>query len=134
MTKQERNELSVRPKQELSEEQTRAGRSFLPDVDIYETKDGLWLTADMPGVDEKSVQVNLNDGVLTIDGSVTLDEYQNMSPVYSEYRVGNYRRRFSVSNDIDVNRIHGRVVNGVLHLELPKAEKAKPRQITISAS
>jgi HSP20 family protein len=126
-------ELSVRPKQEVADEQTRVGRTFLPDVDIYETKDSLWLVADMPGVDEKSVQVNLNDGVLTIEGSVGLDEYQSVSPAYSEYRVGNYQRRFTVSNQVDVERIRGKVVNGVLHLELPKAEKAKPRQISITA-
>jgi len=126
-------ELSVKPKQELSEEQTRPGRAYQPDVDIYETKDSLWLIADMPGVDETSVRVSLNDGVLTVDGSVALDEYQNVTPVYSEYRVGNYRRRFSVSNEIDLDRISGKMVNGVLHLELPKAEKAKPRQITIHA-
>lgn len=126
-------ELSVRPKQEVSDEQTHVGRTFLPDVDIYETKDSLWLVADMPGVDEKSVQVNLNDGVLTIEGGVALDEYQNVTPAYSEYRVGNYQRRFTVSSQIDVDRIRGKVVNGVLHLELPKAEKAKPRQISITA-
>lgn len=127
-------ELSVKPKQEVSEEQTRPGRTFLPEVDIYETKDGLFLETDMPGVDEKSVQVKLVDGLLTIEGNVALEAYENVSPVYSEYRVGNYRRQFSVSNDIDVERIHGKMVNGVLHLELPKAEKAKPRQISISAS
>jgi HSP20 family protein len=127
-------ELSVKPKQEISEEQTRAGRAFLPDVDIYETKDSLWLTADMPGVDEKSVQVHLNDGVLTVEAGVSLDDYQNVEPVYSEYRVGNYKRRFSLSNEIDVERIQGKMVNGVLHLELPKAAKAKPRQISISAA
>lgn len=126
-------ELSVRPKQEVAEEQTRAGRAFQPDVDIYETKESLWLRADMPGVDENSVQVSLDDGVLTIEGTVALDDYQNVAPVYSEYRVGNYRRRFSVSNQVDAERIQGKMVNGVLHLELPKAEKAKPRQIRISA-
>lgn len=128
------NEISVRPKQEVAEENTRAGRSFQPDVDIYETKDSLWLKADMPGVDEKSVSVSLDDGVLTVEGNVALDDYQNISPVYSEYRVGNYRRRFSVSNQVDVERIQGKMVNGVLHLELPKAEKSKPRQISIGGA
>lgn len=128
------NEISVRPKQEVAEEHTQAGRSFQPDVDIYETKDSLWLKADMPGVDEKSVSVRLDDGVLTVEGNVALDDYQNISPVYSEYRVGNYRRRFSVSNQVDVERIQGKMVNGVLHLELPKAEKSKPRQISIGGA
>ncbi len=128
------NEISVRPKQEVADEHTRAGRSFQPDVDIYETKDSLWLKADMQGVDEKSVNVHLDDGVLTVEGNVALDDYQNISPVYSEYRVGNYRRRFSVSNQVDVERIQGKMVNGVLHLELPKAEKSKPRQISIGGA
>lgn len=127
-------ELSVRPKQEVSEEQTHAGRSFLPDVDIFETKDSIVLEADMPGVDESSIQVNLNGGVLTIEGTVALDDYQSLSPVYSEYRVGDYRRRFSVSNEIDADRIQGKMVNGVLHLQLPKAEKAKPRKISIATN
>jgi HSP20 family molecular chaperone IbpA len=124
MTEQE---IQVKQKQEVSEEHTRAGRSYQPDVDIFESKDSLYLEADMPGVDEKSVRVNLNDGVLTIEGQVSLDDYQNISPVYTEYRVGNYRRRFSVSSEIDPERIRGKLVNGVFYLELPKAEKAKPR-------
>src|SRR6185295_12361777 len=127
-------ELSVKQKQEVAEEQTRAGRAFLPDFDIYETKDALWMKADMPGIDESSVRVHLNDGVLTVEGSVALDAYQNVQPVYSEYRIGNYRRRFSLSNEIDAERINGKMVHGVLHLELPKAEKAKPRQIAITAA
>lgn len=125
-------EISVRPKQEVTEEQTHAGRAYLPDVDIYESKDSLFLKADMPGVDETSVQVSLVDGVLTIEGSVALEDYQSVTPVYSEYRVGNYRRRFTVSNEVDTERIQGKMVNGVLHLEMPKAEKAKPRQIRIT--
>jgi HSP20 family molecular chaperone IbpA len=131
MTEQE---IQVKQKQEVSEEHTYAGRSYQPDVDIFESKDSLYLEADMPGVDDKSVRVNLDDGVLTIEGDVSLDDYQSISPVYTEYRVGNYRRRFSVSSEIDPERIRGKLVNGVLHLELPKAEKAKPRQIEITAS
>jgi len=126
-------ELSVRQKQEVTgEEQMRAGRTFVPEVDICETADSLWLWADMPGVDEQSLDIQLADGVLTIDGRVSLSEYQNLDPVYTEYNIGNYARRFSVSNAIDPERIKAHVSNGVLTLELPKAERAKPRRITIS--
>lgn len=127
-------ELSVRNKQELSrDEQTRPGRTFVPDVDIYETAESLWLWADMPGVDEKSIEVNLADGMLTLSGQVSLQEYDNLTPVYTEYNVGNYLRRFTVPNAIDSGRITARMTNGVLVLELPKAESAKPRKITVSA-
>jgi len=128
-------ELSVRNKQEVGgEEPTRAGRTYLPDVDIAETTDSLWLWADMPGVDEQSIEVNLADGVLSIAGRVSLQEYENLSPVYTEYNIGNYARRFSVSNDIDVDKIKARMANGVLELELPKAATAKPRRIEVAVS
>ena len=128
-------EISVRTKQELKgEEHTRAGRAYVPDVDICETAHSLWLWADMPGVDEESIQINLADGVLSIEGRVSIKEYENLSPVYTEYNIGNYARRFSLSNDIDAERIKARMTNGVLELELPKAERAKPRRIPISAN
>jgi HSP20 family protein len=101
-------------------------------VDIYETQDSLWLWADMPGVDENSLEVRVADGVLSIEGQVSLQEYDNLNPVYTEYNVGNYKRSFSLSNDIDVGQIKARVTDGVLALELPKAERAKPKRIAVS--
>ena len=128
-------ELTTHEKQELKQgEQTRPGRTFVPDVDIYETPDNLWLWADMPGVDENSLEVNVADGVLSIEGQVALQDYDNLTPVYTEYNVGHYARRFTLSNEIDSERIKARMNNGVLELELPKAERAKPRRITVSAS
>jgi HSP20 family protein len=128
-------ELSVKAKQELKgDEHTRAGRTYVPDVDICETADGLWLWADMPGVDDQSIQINLADGVLSIEGRVAIGDYDNLAPVYTEYNIGNYARRFTLSNDIDTGRIKARMTNGVLELEIPKAERAKPRRIPISAN
>ncbi len=128
-------ELTPREKQELTrDEHTRPGRTYVPDVDIYETADSLWLWADMPGVDEHSLELNVADGVLSIQGRVALQDYDNLTPVYTEYNVGNYARRFTLSNEIDVEHIKARMTNGVLELELPKAERAKPRRITVAAS
>jgi HSP20 family protein len=127
-------ELNVRNKQEVSgAEHTRPGRSFVPDVDICETPDSLWLWADMPGVDEKTVEIKLADGVLSIDGQVSLKEYDNLAPLYTEYNVGNFARRFTVSSDIDAEHIKARLANGVLEVELPKAARAKPRRIAVAA-
>jgi HSP20 family protein len=132
MTEQE---LSVKQKQELAGgEQTRPGRTYVPDVDICETADSLWLWADMPGVDQHSVDVNLADGVLSIEGRVSLQEYENLSPVYTEYNIGNYLRRFTVTADVDAEHIKARMNNGVLELELPKSARAKPRRINIATS
>jgi HSP20 family protein len=131
MTEQE---ISLRNKQEVSrEEPTRPGRTYQPDVEIYETPERLWLWVDMPGVDEKSINVDLANGVLTIEGAVALDDYNELTPVYTEYNVGNYQRRFSISSDIDLDGIKARTATGVLELELPKAERARPRKISVTA-
>lgn len=126
-------ELAVRNKQELTgQEATRPGRHYHPDVDIYETRESVWLWADMPSVDGRQLSVNLADGMLTIEGGVGVDDYKDLEPVYTEYDVGTYTRRFAVSSDIDADRIQAHVSNGVLELELPKTERAKPRRIEIN--
>lgn len=131
---QEARVQTVQTKQEARrEELVRPGRTYLPAVDICETDEALYLWADMPGVDEKSVEVRLDEDVLTIEGQVSAADYQNMAPVYTEYNVGNFFRRFRISSEIDANRIRARMVNGVLELELPKVEQARPRRIEVTA-
>ena len=128
-------EIMLRQKQELTgEERTRPGRTYVPYIDICETKDSLWLWADMPGVHEHSVDVRVDNDVLTVEGRVSLREYENLAPVYTEYNVGNFVRRLALSEDIDAEHIKARMTNGVLELELPKAERAKPRRITVTVS
>jgi HSP20 family protein len=127
-------EIAVRNKQELAgEERTRPGRTYVPDIDVCETADSMWLWADMPGVDERSLDIKLSEGVLSIEGQVSLKDYDNLTPVYTEYNVGNFARRLSISNDIDSDRITARITNGVLELQLPKSERAKTRHIPITA-
>jgi HSP20 family protein len=128
-------EIATKEKQAVQgTEKTRPGRYFLPDVDIYERDDGLRLWADMPGVSEKDVEVMLKDGVLTITGMVSTALYAKLSPVYSEYNVGNYYRQFALNEEIDGSRIKARMRNGVLEVELPKRERAKPRKIEVTPS
>ena len=132
MTEQE---LTSYKKQEVSgNEQIHPGRTYVPNVDIYESADSLWLRADMPGVDDQSLEVDLADGVLSLFGRVNVKEYENVQPVYTEYNIGNYARRFTLSKDIDTDRITARMINGVLELQLPKAERAKPRRLAISTT
>jgi len=124
-------ELSGIKQEATGEETTRPGRSYVPQVDIWETPDALHLSADLPGVDEQSLDIKLEDNVLSIEGQVRLGDYEGLRPVYTEYNVGNYARRFTVSNDIDAERIQARIVNGVLELDLPKIAHAKPRRIPV---
>ena len=115
-------------------ERIRNIKTFVPHVDIYETKDSLFLTADMPGVDEKTVDVELNKNILTIVGNVCPEVIKDKTMVYSEYETGDYERSFTLSDEIDREKICATVKNGVLHLELPKAEKVKPKKIAIKAA
>ncbi len=120
-------------KTELAEETTRPGRTFRPAVDVAETDQGLWLWADMPGVDEKDVEVELNDNVLSIQATVSAEDYSELTPVYTEYNVGNFAHRFRLSNEIDGANIKARMTHGVLELQLPKVAAAQPRKIEIGA-
>jgi len=127
-------ELQVQQKRELGnkQEQTVPTRTYVPTADIFETEAALTVSLEMPGVDKGAVDVNVEDGVLTVEGRLDFSKYQDMQPVYTEYNVGNYRRSFSLSNKIDQGRISADVSDGVLTLVLPKAEEAKPRRIAIS--
>jgi len=126
-------EVATDPKRSASpEEQTRPDRSYRPNVDILETADGLRLWADVPGVDETGVDVELVDDVLTIRGRVSTAGYEHLRPAYTEYSVGNYEARFRLSDTIDGARISAKLANGVLELTLPKLETAKPRRIQIN--
>ncbi len=121
-------------KQEQSnEEQTRPGRTYVPNVDITETEDALRVWADLPGVDEKSVEVRLEQGLLSIEGHLSLEGYEDLSPVYTEYNVGNFVRRFQVPSSVDTARIEGKMANGVLELTIPKSESARPRRVEITS-
>jgi len=115
-------------------EKIRNVKIFVPRVDIYETRAALFLIADMPGVDDKSVDVELEKNILTISGRVENGRVKDYSLVFSEYEVGDYERTFTLSNEIDRKKIRATVKQGVLRLELPKAEKVKPKKITINAA
>lgn len=131
MTEQE---IATKEKQQVQgQERTRAGRFFLPEVDIQELNDSLKLFADMPGVKQSDVEVTLNNGVLTIVGTVSTEVYQKLTPLYTEYNVGTYFRQFELNEDIDAQRINASMKDGVLELTLPKSERARPRRIEVNA-
>lgn len=114
-------------------ERTRARRTYRPLVDIIERKDDIVLTADMPGVDEKTVEVTLEKNVLTIYGAVEPAAPEGYRLYASEYGLGDYRRVFKLSDEVDRDRIRAAVRDGVLRLVLPKAEAVRTRKIEVKA-
>ncbi len=126
-------ELQVQQKREVEkrQESTVPARAYLPVTDIFETGSALMLALEMPGVDREKLDVELENGVLTIAGEIDFAKYDGLYPVYTEYNIGNYARSFELSSDIDQDRITAEFNDGVVMLTLPKAEKAKPRKIKV---
>ena len=112
-------------------EATRPGVLLTPPVDIFEDSSAITVLADMPGVKPPDLTIDLHDGVLTITGHADALETPNEVAILHEYRTGTFQRSFTLSEAIDQGQIQATLKHGVLRLRLPKAEKAKPRQIKI---
>jgi HSP20 family protein len=132
--KNESRDLEPREKQALEQESTRPGLVFRPDVDILEQKDGFVVFADLPGVDESTVDVHLEKGTLRLDAQLATLPGSDWRPLHSEYRFGSYHREFRISEDVDANGVTAKMKNGVLELHLPKSEEHKPRTIPVQAA
>jgi len=102
-----------------------------PRVNITETKEGYLLEAEMPGVNKDGLEISLEGNELTFTGR-RHDEVQNLELVYRESTKRDYRRVFVLDPIIDSGKIEAKMENGVLRLHLPKAEKVKPRRITVT--
>lgn len=109
--------------------------SWAPSVDIYETHDELVVKADLPGLDEKDIDVRVENNLLTIHGerkvdkSVSEDNYLRVERSY-----GAFSRSFSLPNTVNAEAIRAEYKNGVLTVSLPKREESKPRQVKVSVS
>jgi HSP20 family molecular chaperone IbpA len=112
-------------------EQTRTGPVYSPSVDIFENDHSITVLADMPGVKAKDLKIDLRESVLTLTGQVTVPESSKESDVLREYHSGIFFRQFTLSETVDQGRIDANLTDGVLRLELPKVETARPRQITV---
>lgn len=115
-------------------ERTRSGRTFLPATDILENDDEIILIADMPGVEEKSIDITLENRQLTILGCVDSNVKSDAETVYTEYETGDYYRAFTLSDTIDQDKIQAKYRDGILTLTLPKAEEAKSRKISVQSA
>lgn len=107
-------------------------RCFQPAADVIETADGVLLRLDMPGVAGKNIDLTTDKDMLTIVGKA--EPEQAGDAVYRETYVGDYKRQFSLTADLDPANITATMHHGVLTVQIGKAEKAKPRKIKIEAT
>jgi HSP20 family protein len=111
-------------------EGTRADeRHIVPPVDIFETKEGLTVVADLPGVDGKALDIRVAEGILTIQAKTA--HTAPGTPVAREYELLNFFRQFELPEEVDADKISADLKHGVLTLTLPKKEAAKPRKVEV---
>ena len=114
------------------EEILRSQNNISPASDIYENNDEYILVANMPGVPRSEVQVKVIEDSLIVFGKINYSEVSNRNYILNENEVGNYFRKFNISDSIDRTKINAKYDNGQLIVNLPKSEKTKPRTIDIS--
>jgi len=114
-------------------ERTRDLECFIPKTDIYETEEEIVVVADIPGADEKSVDVTLEKNVLTINAYVDPELPEGYTLTYEEFNTGDYQRSFRISSEVDRNKIEASVSNGQLYLHLQKAAATKTKKIPVKA-
>jgi HSP20 family protein len=113
-------------------ERTRSRRSFIPKADIYETEKEIIVLADIPGANEKTVDVTLEKNVLSINAYIEPAIPSGFDIAYAEYEEGDYQRSFRLSDEIDRDKIEATVSDGVLRLRLPKLQEVATKKIAVN--
>ena len=103
---------------------------LLPDVNIFETKDGYVLEAEMPGVSKEGLEITLEGNEITIVGH-RQTEATTGELLFRERRLADYRRVFELDPAVDTAKVSAKMDQGVLTLTLPKSERVKPRKIAV---
>ena len=108
--------------------------TFMPPTDIIETKDAILVLLDVPGADPSSLDVSLEKRTLRVSARSTSSAPQGYQLVHAEYREGNYEREFTLSDQVDGDRIDAVFKDGVLRLTLPKSSESRAKKIEVKAA
>jgi HSP20 family protein len=124
---------STTPARRDREEEMSLG-AWIPPVDIHEDQEKLVLTAELPGFKQDQIEIQLEGGVLTIRGERRFEDEKTNGKNYHrvERSYGHFVRSFTLPNNVDRENVRARFSDGLLHIEIPKREEAKPRQIRIT--
>jgi len=109
-----------------------SGGTWAPPVDLAEEADKVLVRVEVPGMDEKDLKVNYEDGLLTISGERAFEKKDDRNYHRIERSYGSFVRSFSLPRSVDVNKISAAYRNGILEIEIPKLEESKPRQIQVN--
>lgn len=115
-------------------EAPRAEAALLPPVDVFEDAAGITLYADLPGVPKDRLSLQVESDTLTIEGEVAQDMPEGMEASHAEVDLPRYRRVFTLSKELDSEKVAAEFNHGVLKLRIPKAEHAQPRRVEIKVA
>ena len=120
----------------VSKESTapREEAALVPPVDVIEDSGGITLYADLPGVPKDKLNLHVDSGTLTIEGELGLEMPEAMESTHAEVGLPRYRRTFTLSRELDADKVRAEFADGVLKLRIPKAGHALPRKIEISVA
>ncbi|MBH9578504.1 Hsp20/alpha crystallin family protein [Inhella proteolytica] len=108
--------------------------ALLPPVDVVEDATGITLYADMPGVPKDRLQLRVDGDQLSIEGELVLPAPAQLQPSHVEVNLQRYRRRFTLSKELDANQVSAELAQGVLRVRIPKAAHAQPRRIEVQVA
>jgi HSP20 family molecular chaperone IbpA len=115
-------------------EASRSDAAMTPPVDVFEDASGITLYADLPGVPKDRLSLQIEADTLTIEGEVALGIPDGMDATHAEVSLPRYRRVFTLSKELDSEKVDAEFNHGVLKLRIPKAEHAQPRRVEIKVT
>ena len=107
---------------------------LLPPVDVVEDATGITLYADLPGVSKDKLQLRVEGDQLSLEGDLALPLPQGMQAHHAEVRLSRYRRTFTLSKELDPDKVDAELKQGLLRVRIPKAEHAQPRKIAVQVN
>lgn len=108
--------------------------ALLPAVDVFEDANGITLYADLPGVPKDKLQLRVEGDQLSLDGEIALALPQGVQRQHAEVRLARYRRAFTLSKELDADKVSAEFAQGLLRVRIPKAEHAQPRKIAVNVA
>lgn len=120
------------PSQDTPKTTTRPEPALLPPVDVLEDSSGITLYADLPGVPRDKLNLRVEADQLLIEADMVLDMPAGMDASHAELQHARWRRAFTLSNELDADKVNAELSHGVLRVRIPKAAHAQPRRIAVT--
>jgi len=113
---------------------SRQEPALLPPVDVIEDATGITLYADLPGVPKDKLNLRVEGDQLGIEAEMVLALPQGMEPSHAEVTLSRYRRTFTLSKELDADKVSAELAQGVLRVRIPKAAHAQPRKVSVQVT